>query len=84
MSVRDRIRTAINYVFSGKQATSLSSVWSDGPQYPEVSFENNVRLGLRKNELIYSCIEITAGTSSQVHMQVVDKDGGKVDRDWET
>lgn len=71
MNLSDRIRLAWAIATNGKAAALLVPTWQDGaPTYPEASFENLVRHGWRKNELIYACIDKTAKTASFVHMTV--------------
>lgn len=49
--------------------------WQEGkPVYSGVNFENMVRQGFRKNELIFSCISKTANTASQVNLRVYSED----------
>ena len=78
MKFSDRVRL-IAQAFGAKQARERSNLyptWYSGqPQYAETNFENFVRLGLRKNELIFSCIEILSNTSSQIRMIVTDEEG---------
>jgi len=70
----DRLRLA-GQVLTGRKSieAQLIPTWQQGQaQYPEASFENNVRFGLRKNELIYACVMTTANTASQARLKVVD------------
>jgi len=55
--------------------------WKDGqPSYPEASFENLVRYGWRKNELIFACVSKTAATASFIRLEVKrDGDGEALD-----
>ena len=49
--------------------------WKDGqPTYPEASFENMVRYGWRRNELIFACISKTAATASFIALEVKSND----------
>lgn len=81
MNLPDRIKLAWAIATGGKAAASLIPTWQDGaPTYIEASFENLVKHGWRKNELIYACIDKTAKTASFVNLQVTRRrDGEKLD-----
>lgn len=73
MNLWDRFRNA----FSGeakqleRTAASLIETWrTNQPVYTPLKFENLVRHGWRKNELIFACVSKTANTAAQVGMQV--------------
>lgn len=74
MNFFDRLRFARGLVFGDvKQVATMIATWeSRVPLYPRINFENMVRLGYRKNELIFSCISKTANTASSVTLRVYD------------
>lgn len=50
-------------------------LWQDGqPHYERATFENFVTHGLRKNELIFACIDADAVTAASVRFAVYGKD----------
>ncbi len=62
------------WVIGAKTVSTITSTWEAGkPQYPETKFENLVKFGWRKNELIFACIAKKAGTASQVRLKVYSK-----------
>jgi HK97 family phage portal protein len=79
MNFWQRIRFAWRVALYGKGTSFMTPTWGDGtPSYPEASFENMVRYGWRKNELIFTCITKTASTASFVKLEVHRGEGGKV------
>ena len=73
MRFSDRIRLAWNIAFNSKARALLAPTWQDNqPVYNETSFENLVRHGWRKNELIFACVSKTAATASFVQLKVKD------------
>ena len=61
-----------------KALATQVSPWVEGhPQYSETNFENLVKQGYRKNELIFACIAKTAATSAQVELKVYSKRSGE-------
>lgn len=76
MNFSQRLRLAWDIATGGKAASSLIPTWKDGtPTYPEVSFENMVRHGWRKNELIFACVTKTAESASFISLEVRDGKG---------
>jgi len=76
MNLGQRLRLAWNIAVNGKAAALMLPTWADGgPSYPEVSFENQVRHGWRKNELIFACVSKTAASASFVRLEVRGGDG---------
>jgi len=74
------IRRFFDRILNRKALAELTPAWKVGmPQYPEVSFDSMIRLGYRKNELIFACIDAKARTASQVSNRVVDDDGKVID-----
>lgn len=74
MNIFARIRVAWQKAVTS--VVSLVETWkNDKPSYPDTNFENMVRHGWRKNELIHACITTKASTAAQVHMQTVAKGG---------
>lgn len=73
MSIFERIWTIFR---QEKTVANLVPSWAEGqPTYPTVNFENLVRYGWRKNELIYACVNRKASTASQVHLMVLGENG---------
>ena len=74
-----RVPDAIMRLFSGKTAYEYTvSSWEAGtPTYPQANLHNNVTHGLRKNELIYSCIAKKADTAATPVLRVHRKADGK-------
>ncbi len=71
MNFFDRLKLAWAVTFNTKTAALLLPTWQGGaPSYPEASFENMVRFGWRKNELIFACVSKTAATASFVNLVV--------------
>jgi HK97 family phage portal protein len=71
MNFWQRLQLAWRVALSSKTAAYLTPTWQDGaPVYPEASFENAVRYGWRKNELIFACISKTAASASFVRLVV--------------
>src|ERR1051326_5388376 len=58
-----------------RPAALMVPTWAYGarPDYFDRTFENYVREGYKRNELIYSCIMYTANTASSINMLVKDK-----------
>jgi HK97 family phage portal protein len=81
MKLLQRLRLAYEVARGNTKAVAnLTSTYKEGQaQYPEISFENNVRHGWRKNELIFACINKTANTASQVQLMVHDKEENRID-----
>lgn len=56
----------------------LTNAWEEGQAvYPDHNFENYVREGYSRNELIYSCIELFANTASATDL-LIKSPSGKV------
>lgn len=53
----------------------------DQPNYSDKNFENYVKQGYRKNELIYSCIEATSDTTASVSLLIYNVNTDEVIRD---
>ena len=71
MNFLDRLKLAWAVTFNTKTAALLLPTWQSGaPSYPEASFENMVRFGWRRNELIFACVSKTAATASFVSLVV--------------
>lgn len=61
-----------------RSITAVETVGPVGePHFPEVSFENMVKFGWRKNELIYACISAKALATASPRMYIADKKTGK-------
>lgn len=56
-------------------ATMLPAWQNMTPTYTAPGFENTVKDGYRKNELIYACIAKTANTAASVSLRVFTQDG---------
>lgn len=72
----------LKYAFTGqtKSHVDLSPTWEIGqPSYPEFNFENNVRHGIRKNEIIFACISKTANTAAQIRAKLVNGAGEEIE-----
>jgi len=77
MNVWQRAITALNTFFNGKTAYEYTNTWDVGqPVYPDPHFQNNVKFGLRKNELIYSCIALKADSAAQTRLLVHNRKDG--------
>ena len=76
MTIFDRI----GRLFGRKAVVStLLNPWDEGkPVYAGTKFSALAREGWRKNELIFACIDRTALTVSQVHMDIQDSKTGKI------
>ena len=80
MNFSQRIRLAWDIATGGKAASSLIPTWKDGtPTYPEASFENMVRHGWRKNELIFACVTKTAESASFISLEARDPAGEPIE-----
>lgn len=56
-----------------KAVANMLPTWQENtPSYTEVNFENMVRYGWRKNELIFACISKTANTAASIKLVVKD------------
>jgi HK97 family phage portal protein len=56
--------------------------WQEGqPIYPQVNFENNVRLGYKKNELIFACEQAKANTTASVALKTFSRRTGEEIKD---
>jgi HK97 family phage portal protein len=75
MNFWQRLSLAWRVAFSGQKAiaTMLPSWQEMTPSYGGINFENMVKQGWRKNELIFACINKTANTASSVHLVVKQK-----------
>jgi len=71
----------IRFVISGtKSVATVVPTWEEGrPVEPETKYEDIVKEGWRKNELIFACINKTANTASQVNLQILSMDKVVVD-----
>lgn len=58
--------------FKGRVAALLLPTWMDNqtPNYFDRTFENFVRQGLRRNELLFACIQATANAAASVALRV--------------
>lgn len=57
-----------------KSAVALWPMWLDGqPAYADPTYENYIRQGLKKNEVIYACIMATSGTGAMVSVKAQDR-----------
>jgi HK97 family phage portal protein len=68
---------AAKAITQGRTAFNLLPTWQDkSPDYPLVNYENNVRFGYRKNELIFSCIDKKVNCLSNARLEVYDMKTG--------
>ncbi len=71
MNFTERLKLAWAIATGGKSAATIVPTWQSGaPVYPDFSFENLVRFGWRRNELIFACVSKTAATASFVRLDV--------------
>ncbi len=82
MNFIQRFSFAWRVALEGKASALMVPTWKDGaPSYPEASFENMVKYGYRKNELIFACVSKTAATASFVRLEVKrDTDDATLDK----
>lgn len=72
MNIFNRLKSA-TFAFFGESKTvaTLMPTWAEGrPVDKEVNFEQIVKEGWRKNELMFACINKTANTASQVNLLI--------------
>lgn len=79
MDLGERIGLAIRLLRGDYKAlATIVPTWQEGKAaYPEFIYENLVKHGWRKNELIFACISATADTAASLHLLVHDKKSGK-------
>jgi HK97 family phage portal protein len=69
-----------DFVGGTKTVATVVPTWVEGkPVDKETNFEQIVKEGWRKNELIFACINKTANTASQVNLQIMEGDEKKND-----
>lgn len=69
-------------VFTGKAITtaSMRETWgANDPSFTRINYQNLVKHGWEKNELIFACLQKTANASAQVHLQVLDEGGVEIE-----
>jgi HK97 family phage portal protein len=79
----NRFTLSLNALIGNYKAiANMLPTWQEGTAtYTEVNFENMVRHGWRKNELIFACISKTANTAASVKLQVKSKSSDKEIKD---
>jgi HK97 family phage portal protein len=76
MNIFQHAQLVLAYLRGGKTVANVVPSWKENlPTYPPTNFENLVKHGWRKNELIYACINARANTARQVHLQTVNAKG---------
>lgn len=80
MKLRDRLALALmsKDTSSALRAKLIASWEKDRPIYPEINFENLVRHGYRRNELIFACLNKTASAAASISLSVQTRDGTPV------
>lgn len=72
MNFFDRLRFLITG--ESKGVATLVPTWKQGqPVDHEIKYEDVIKEGWRKNELIFACINKTANTAAQVNLNIVDQ-----------
>lgn len=72
MNVFERMRLAMWALTNSKASVQVMSTWQEGqPAYPLGNFENNTRLGYRRNEVVYACLMTKADAASSAELEVV-------------
>lgn len=72
----NRISTAIKARVTQRIVALMQPTWPYGvrPEYWDRTFENYVKEGYKKNEIIYACVNTTANTASSVALRVHDRE----------
>lgn len=80
MNIFERARHGFDFILRGQKATTnIVPTWQMGsPVYSAVKFENMVKSGFRKNELIFACVGVTAKTASQVALKFQNRGGDEL------
>src|SRR3954462_4663570 len=77
MSLNNPMLLARRMIDTGKAnrfVALMIPAWQEGqPIYPQASFENAVREGYRKNELIYACLQTKAQAPASVTLRIYDR-----------
>lgn len=76
MNLAERLSLVVKVLRGLKVAYDVVPTWA-GTQasYPPVNYENNVKHGYKRNELIYACIAKKASTASLPKLRVYDPGG---------
>lgn len=71
----NRLTGAIKARLASRIVALMLPTWPNGlrPEYWDRNFENYVKEGYRRNEIVYACINITANTASSVALRVHDR-----------
>lgn len=84
MKFRDRLGMGLRFIITGqKTVAGMRSSWeSTQPSYVTgAKFEELVKHGYRRNELIYACINKTASSAAQISLQLKSKRDEKIIRE---